>query len=568
MSETVFTLLLMLAVLWPLLLAAAAAFRITRPLIVWLLPWAALPALATVVIPDTKLQVGAAMLGGTLVLDATGRVFLLLISTLWLATGLLARPRLCAADSCAFAVLLLLAMTGGLGMVLAGDALLFYAATTLAGYALYGVLMHGADAATRQAGRVLIILLVVSDLLVFELLLMLGQSALGMDFVSFRQAFLSAADRGLILGLLVVGFGMKIGLLGAHFWLAPVFLTSGLALRPALIAYMLGAGLLGGLRLLPFGEFDAPVAAEVLQWLAWVTLGYAWLVGLLQAHRRSILAYAAIALGGLWLAVLSAFLQQPWLWEGAADSLAIMLVQSGFALAALLLMATIVGDRYRPWYGKLISGLCWLAALLLAMAPMGIAGALTDRAAAMPIHWAMAVIAFLAAASLVRRDSTVVVPDDRNGASGTASASRTDMHIPIIPVMATALTAAAALAAIYSLLGSSLSETAFAALIVLVSMLSAVVSAKFLIMHLPCLPPGDVLVAIRHGLAVLPHAGQRLTEMGLTRWPDTLRALLRRVWMALPRNAVDEWESALNRWSTALVLVLLLGLLLAWLGGL
>jgi formate hydrogenlyase subunit 3/multisubunit Na+/H+ antiporter MnhD subunit len=96
------------------------------------MPWAALPALVLSAFPNSTLKLPDVMLGGILALDATGRVFLFLIAMLWLASGVLASARLRAAGSNALAVMLLLAMTGSFGLVLAGDALLFFAAATVA----------------------------------------------------------------------------------------------------------------------------------------------------------------------------------------------------------------------------------------------------------------------------------------------------------------------------------------------------------------------------------------------------------------------------------------------------
>ena len=369
MIEVTTSLALLLAVTWPLLLAVGLAFGATRSVALRLVPWAALPALATVaMLADTGLRLPGAMLGSALVLDGMGRVFLLLSAFLWLATGLLARPQLHDAGANRFAVLLLLAMTGAFGLALAADALLFFTAATLAGYALYGLLVHEANVSAQKAGRVLVVLLVVSDLLVFELLLMLGQAAGSVDFPSLRQAFVDSGNQGLMLGLLIVGFGIKTGVVGVHFWLAPVFVTSVTAVRPALISFIFSAGLLGWLRLLPLGDIHDihwTGAGAVLQWLAWVTLGYAVFVGLLQAHFRSVLAYAAIALSGFWVATLGSALLYPQAWNGMAESTHAAVLQSGFALAALLLLDWRTGGCAPAWLRRISTGVMWLATLLI-----------------------------------------------------------------------------------------------------------------------------------------------------------------------------------------------------------
>ena len=110
MNQASAPLALLLAVIWPLLLAVGVAFRATRPLASRFVSWAALPALATAAaLADTGLRLPGVLLGSALRLDGAGRAFLLLNATLFLTAGLLARawPRCDGASR--FAVLLLLA---------------------------------------------------------------------------------------------------------------------------------------------------------------------------------------------------------------------------------------------------------------------------------------------------------------------------------------------------------------------------------------------------------------------------------------------------------------------------
>lgn len=100
--------------------------------------------------------------------------------------------------------------------------------------------------------------------LVVVSLLMLGQAAGTVDFVSLRQAFVNIDNKNVVLGLLIIGFGTKIDMLGVDFWTPPVFATAGAELRPAVVAFMFGAGVLGGWRLIPLGQIDAMEAAASL----------------------------------------------------------------------------------------------------------------------------------------------------------------------------------------------------------------------------------------------------------------------------------------------------------------
>ncbi|MDZ7752869.1 MAG: hypothetical protein U5S82_14675 [Gammaproteobacteria bacterium] len=177
-------LLLALAPLAPLLLALMTALATGRGLALAraLVPWAALPALAVGLMGDTQLRLDTALMGAMLALDATGRVFLLPMSVLWLTTALLMRPRLQARDAGDLAILMLLAMAGTFAMAVAGDGLLFYTAAAIAGYALYGVLAITADTGGCRAARVLVIFLIAGDLMVFEVLMTLALDATAADF--------------------------------------------------------------------------------------------------------------------------------------------------------------------------------------------------------------------------------------------------------------------------------------------------------------------------------------------------------------------------------------------------
>jgi formate hydrogenlyase subunit 3/multisubunit Na+/H+ antiporter MnhD subunit len=572
MIEVTTSLALLLAVTWPLLLAVGLAFGATRSVALRLVPWAALPALATVAtLADTGLRLPGAMLGSALVLDGMGRVFLLLSAFLWLATGLLARPQLHNAGANRFAVLQLLAMTGAFGLALAADALLFFTAATLAGYALYGLLVHEANVSAQKAGRVLVVLLVVSDLLVFELLLMLGQAAGSVDFPSLRQAFVDSGNQGLMLGLLIVGFGIKTGVVGVHFWLAPVFVTSVTAVRPALISFIFSAGLLGWLRLLPLGDIHDihwTGAGAVLQWLAWVTLGYAVFVGLLQAHFRSVLAYTAIALSGFWVATLGSALLYPQAWNGMAESTHAAVLQSGFALAALLLLDWRTGGCAPAWLRRISTGVMWLATFLLAAAPVGITGSLAkvDGMAAVQMSCATAAIAFL-----VIRGLLLIGPPGQGARDMSTSlyVMQQPAQAPTTTslLVAGGLAAAALLAAAYNLAGLSLSELLRPAMVVSAAALVAWLSAERRVPRLTTLPPGDLLVPISRGLSQALTFVRRLADEQLPRWCDAWLVSLGRPW-----SNVDWWgmveriDFGLTRWRTVLVVLLLLGLMVAWCG--
>lgn len=559
--------LLLASVVWPLVVVGLLILPALRPVGLVLTPWAALPAMVLSAFPNSTLKLPDVMLGGILALDAIGRVFLLLIGILWLASGVLARARLRAAGSNVLAIMLLLAMTGSFGLVLAGDALLFFAAATVAGYSLCGALAYGADAPARKAGKVLVVLLVFSDLLVFEVLLVLGQAAGTVDFLSLRHAFVNIENKNMVLGLLIVGFGTKIGVFGVHFWTPMVFARIGAELRPAVVAFMFGAGVLGGWRFIPLGQISAKEAAAILLWLAWVTLAYAGFAGMSQASRRAILGYAAIALNSVWLVVLSACLQQPALWQTLADPSAAVLIQAGAGLAAILLIDKINEGAYSRTLFRLVSVLPWLAVPLLAIAPLGLVWGMAGQVPAIAILSAMAVIALLAGNSLCHGElDPSAEPVERYEPSAAVSASR-PVKAPYIEVwVIAALIMVATLAAGYQLFHVTIGEAATALFIVLAAISAAVLNARWCVLRLPVFPPGDVLIPITHALVVARDGAGQLLARSVERWTDITQALDRRIRHLATRSDIAGFlESRLLRWSPALSLLLLLGLLIAWL---
>ncbi len=546
-------LLLVLPPLVPLLLAMAVATGRARPFVRPLVPFAALPALGVAVTGDAVLPLDTALMGAVLILDAPGRLFLVLMSVLWLASGLLMRPRLQAAGSHGLAILMLLAMAGAFAMALAGDGPLFYAATVLAGYALYGVVAVAAGATAHRAGRLLVVFLVASDLLVFEVLMTLGHGAPTLDFAALRGALLNSEHPGLTLALLITGFGIKLGLPGLHFWLPPIMVSAGRALGPAVLAFMLGAGLLGGLRLLPLGEMAAPAAGEVLVWVGWAALAYGLVAGFLQAHRRAVLAYGTMALGGLWLAVLGSQLQHPGTWSLVAGPLGTMLVQAIFALAALLLIPGTAPSGPRAHIVATVAG--WSAVALLAAAPGALAAMVPGPVPAATAVWAMGILGFLAASAMLRPPAPAVQPSARTGSDGST-----------VPAALMAMLALAAAA--YRAVAGGAVVGAAVWLVVPAALAAALLARRFLTPHLPALRPGDRVVPLGHAL---PVAWRQVLHLALPgrQWPlGSVAAMGRRLRASPAPGRLAVWlEGALGRWPTAVMASLVLGLLLAWLGG-
>ncbi|WP_296701542.1 proton-conducting transporter membrane subunit [Thiocapsa sp. UBA6158] len=359
------------ALVWPFLAASLWAIRAARPLAIRLLPWSAAPALAVaLLVPDLTLSLPETLLGSGLALDATGRVFLATTALLWLVAGtLMVGRRPGDVGERRSALPALLAAGAGFALALADDGLLWFAAGTLAGYAVYALTLQVATRAARTAGRRLVILLVLSDLLLFELFLILAHAAGGTSFADLRGAVAALDNPTFVLALMTLGFGVKAGVLGVHLWLLPAFGSTTPAVRVALIAFAAAAGLLGWLRLLPLGELSWTAMGVALHWLAFATAAYALITGFSRSSGQQALAGSVLmALTAQWLWALAAALQRPESGAAIAALLPMLALQSGLALAALVLL----DDADRTRHRVLRMAMAWLAIALVLLAPLPI----------------------------------------------------------------------------------------------------------------------------------------------------------------------------------------------------
>jgi hydrogenase-4 component B len=533
----------LLVLLWPLLLAAMLAFAGTRPMALRSVPWAAVPALLLSLAGSGTLTLPSLLLGSGVQLDGTGRAFLFLAATLSLLSGFLARGQIAKRrGGYHFAALFLLASTGAFGAALAGDALLFFTATTLLGYGLYGMLaveLRGAGA----IGRVFVFLLVVSDLLIFELLLILAHDAGATTFSLLHRALLLAESPGLVLFLLLAGFGAKFGLLGLHLWLGPVLELGSAAVRAMVLVFVFCAGMLGWLRLLPLGEVYWPDAGLLLQSLALVNLAYAVIVGLIQERTRWLLVCGVVALAGLFLWLLGAVLAEPGLWPSLYLPLQRALPQAAFALAALSLLPEHAGGGQVPgWHRAVLPGV-WVASLLLAEAPLELALFATP-ASSFTLSAIAAALALLGGRFL-RIRCTSIRP---------------------ATLLAGALVSLAALLAVSSALFTRpLGPLGWPVLLLVSAGGVGWLGGGSLARRLPFGPPGMLLAPLDRSVTTQLGRALRLLDRELPRWRKSARHLAYTLRDELALRKIEvHTERRLARWPMAMLMVVLLGLLLAW----
>jgi formate hydrogenlyase subunit 3/multisubunit Na+/H+ antiporter MnhD subunit len=379
-------------------------------------------------------------------------------------------------------VLLLLAMTGNHAAILAGDALLFFAAVTLTGYSMYGLLIAGSAEADHRAFRPLVIWLVLGDLLLFELLLLLAHTGGEVSFASLGLAFLSMESPWLLLLLVVTGLGVRAGLPGMHYWLRPAYRESAGHFLPVLAGFST-LGVLGWWRIVPLGELYWPDAAGVLQLIAGFMLAALLLAALVRREPRDLTAYPVYVLAVMWLGVLAACLAHPGSWATLAAAIPAVTVQALFALVAVLLSShasQVDGSAVPAW-------LQWGALLVLAVTPAAVAAALTtagDGAAWLQ----MGAAAFLLAFIPVRMRVLSVRATEIEGLRAVADAARA--YPPT--TVATVFLLAAVVAAAYSLAGKPLQPVLLVFTCVIAGCLAGWASARIVLPGAPAAIAGGV----------------------------------------------------------------------------
>lgn len=355
---------LLLVPLAPLALLLAYALPSCRPRLAALAPWAALPALAAPLAPDLHLPLPGLMIDSGLMLDATGRTFLAFTALLWWLAGLHARGYL-AADKRRerFFGFWLAALAGNLGLILAADALTFYAFFTLMGFAAYGLVVYDGSAAARRAGRVYLLFVVAGEILLFAGLVSRVTGAGGADFA----ALASAPPTALAAWLLLAAFATKVGALPVHSWLALAHPAAPAPASAVLSGAMIKAGLFGWLRFLPPEVSHGPALGTVVMaaGLAAAFLGVA--AGLAQRNPKTLLAYSSISQMGLITAVFGAGLLAPGQWGLLAPVVALYVFHHALAKGALFMGVPIV--RREGLRGLALAGML-LPAIALAGLPL------------------------------------------------------------------------------------------------------------------------------------------------------------------------------------------------------
>lgn len=332
-------------ILLVLALAAPLAAVMLVPIVgqpLRILPWAAAPGLAAALtLPGMSVELPMFVLGLTIQLDRTGAMFLGYGSLVWCLAGAYARHSMANADRApAFCLFWLLTLAGALGTFVAADVVSFYVAFSLMSLATYGLVIHDRTASARRAGLIYIVLAVLGETLLGAAFMLAVSNAESTLFTDVHAALATSQWSNYVFAGLLVGFGIKVGLVPLHVWLPLAHPEAPTPASAVLSGIIVKAGIIGLIRILPADSLS-PLWRDVLVGFGLFTAYYGVIVGLMQSDAKAILAYSTLSQMGIVFTVLVTGLGGP----DAAHTInvtTLYAIHHGLAKSALFLAVGVV----------------------------------------------------------------------------------------------------------------------------------------------------------------------------------------------------------------------------------
>lgn len=332
-----------LALIAPLLLAACVCGPVRlRALAHRLAPWAGVPALyAAWLGPTAERRYDWLLFATRLELDDLGVVFLAFTAVVWTAAGVSARTAHAGdEDRDGYLLFHLLALAGNLALITAGDPVFFYLGFAVMTFAAYGLVAHERSPRAVRAARVYLVMAVIGEAALLSGILF-GVAYLPSDVpatpAEFAAAVAASPWRGWIIGLLIVGFGVKAGILPLHMWLPLAHPVAPTPASAVLSGCMIKAGVVGWLRFLPLGVVAEPEWGMALVAAGGTAMFFGVAIGLAQDDAKTVLAYSSISQMGYMTVAAGLALAVPAATGLAVPAIAIYAAHHGLAKGALFL---------------------------------------------------------------------------------------------------------------------------------------------------------------------------------------------------------------------------------------
>src|SRR6516165_3424388 len=300
--------LLFAALAVPLAMLLACVSRRARDRMPSLLALAPAPALVAALLTSagTILVLPEPPFRMTLALDVPGAMLLGVAALLWIVAGAYASTYLRDDPNAGrFAEWWLLTLTGNLGVFIAADLVSFYLTFSVVSLAAYGLIVHDGMPTSRRAGIIYVALAVLGEAFLLMAFVFMAQATPnGSLLIRDAVAALPVSPwRATALTLLILGFGLKIGLVPAHVWMPLAYTAAPIPAAAVLSGAAVKAGVIGFIRFLPLGtampEWGLALAAAGI-----LSAFYGVLVGITQENPKTILAYSSVSQMGLLAAAL------------------------------------------------------------------------------------------------------------------------------------------------------------------------------------------------------------------------------------------------------------------------
>lgn len=302
-------------------------------------------------------------------LDYTGWMMLTLATCIWTIAGIFGLKE----DlGWSFWLFWALCFGGIAGSCVSLDLASFYACFTLMSLGAYPLIIAKKSAQALHAGKIYLIFALIGEMAILAGILgIVGAfGELGFEALSSKLA----PSWAII--MLILGFGIKVGVAGLHVWLPLAHSIAPACASAVLSGVMLKIGLLGWLRLSQMDLSQMSLAGAILITLGVIGMFGGVIGGLGQRDLKSILAYSSVSQMGIFTLGFGVMLSFPQFKEPIASALLIYALHHGFAKGGLFLAA---GVGIKKGVGKL----GFILSLLLAFAISG--GAFSSGAAAKSI---------------------------------------------------------------------------------------------------------------------------------------------------------------------------------------
>lgn len=272
-----------------------------------LLALAPVPALAAALLASGgMLELPPVLLGLSLALDVPGAMLLGVAAVLWIAAGLYATAWLRGrTDGGRFALWWLLTLTGSIGVFMAADLVSFYLVFSLVSLAAYGLIVDDGTPRARRYGLIYVALAVLGEAFLLMAFVLLAQAARdGSLLIRDAVAALPASPwRDATLALLILGFGVKIGLVPFHVWMPLAYRAAPIPAAAVLSGAAVKAGVIGLIRFLPLGAALSGWG-EALAAAGLFSAFYGVAIGITQSNPKTLLAFSSVSQMGVIAAVL------------------------------------------------------------------------------------------------------------------------------------------------------------------------------------------------------------------------------------------------------------------------